>query len=49
MIEFIKIIFSIFKRIPLIPFGAKLWLTDKRREFRFLIPPNKELVDDRLK
>jgi len=47
MIEFIKIIFRILGRIPLIPFGAKLWLTDKRREFRFLIPPNKELVYDR--
>jgi FkbM family methyltransferase len=47
MIEFIKIIFRIFGRIPLIPLGAKLWLTDKRREFRFLIPPNKELVYDR--
>jgi FkbM family methyltransferase len=47
MIEFIKIIFRIIGRIPLIPLGAKLWLTDKRREFRFLIPPNKELVYDR--
>lgn len=47
MIEFFKIIFRIFGRIPLIPFGAKLWLTEKRREFRFLIPPNKELIYDR--
>ena len=38
---------KIFGRIPLIPFGAKLWLTDKRRVFRFLIPPNTELVYDR--
>ena len=38
---------KIFGRVPLIPFGAKLWLTNKRGVFRFLIPPNRELVYDR--
>ena len=38
---------KIFGRIPLVPFGAKLWLANKRRVFRFLIPPKRELVYDR--
>ena len=47
MMHLIIFMLKIFGRIPLIPFGAKLWLTDKRRVFRFLIPPNTELVYDR--
>lgn len=47
MMHLVIFMLKILGRIPLIPFGAMLWLTDKRREFRFLIPPNKELVYDR--